>query len=315
MFKLVRYINGFFRIERDMGKIEEFYEKRYKLLLIIPIAMLVFGFLFIIGFYFKTGDIMIKDVSLKGGISATVYLNEEVNINEIGTSLKNELGLNEILVRSIEGIESEQSGFVVEVGSDKVDDVLLQNKLEKILNMKLNDENYFVQVTGSSLGGGFYAQMIRAMIFAFIFMAIVVFITFRSFLPSLYVVLSAFFDIFMTLVVLNLFGIEVSTAGITGLLLLIGYSVDTDILLTTRVLKRQEGSVWERIISSLKTGLTMTATAVVAVTVGYFLAKSDVLKEVFLVIIIGLLIDVIATYLMNASLLKWYVHKKEMKNG
>ncbi|MBI2498723.1 hypothetical protein HYV88_00600 [Candidatus Woesearchaeota archaeon] len=298
-----------------MSKIEEFYEKRYKILLVIPIIMFILGILFMINFYSENGDIMYKDVSLKGGISATVYLDKEVNINEIAESLKNELSINEVLVRSIEGIENEQSGFVVEVGSDKVDDVILQNKLEKILNIKLNDENYFVQVTGSSLGGGFYSQMIKAMIFAFIFMAVVVFITFRSFLPSLYVVLSAFFDIFMTLVVLNILGIEVSTAGITGLLLLIGYSVDTDILLTTRVLKRQEGTIWNRMTSSLKTGLTMTTTAVVAVTVGYFLAKSGVLKEVFLVIIIGLLIDLIATYLMNASLLKWYVNKKEIKNG
>lgn len=315
MFESKIYKGNIRKKQSRMSKIEEFYEKRYKFLLVIPLLMLVLGVLFIINFYSKNGDIMYKDVSLKGGISATVYLNKEVDINEIGTSLKNELGLNEILVRSIEGIESEQSGFVVEVGSDKVDDVVLQNKLEKILNVKLNDENYFVQVTGSRLGSGFYSQMIKAMIFAFIFMAIVIFITFRNFLPSLYVVFSAFFDIFMTLVVLDILGIEVSTAGITGLLLLIGYSVDTDILLTTRVLKRQDGSVWERMVSSLKTGLTMTATTVTSVTVGYFLAKSDVLKEVFLVIIIGLLLDVIATYLMNASLLKWYVNKKEMKNG
>lgn len=293
-----------------MSKIEEFYEKRYKLLLLIPIIMFILGLIYMVNFYSKNWDIMYKDVSLKGGISATVYLNKEVNIKDVENSLKEEFATQEVLVRSIEAVESDKTGFVVDIGGE-TDDVLLQNKLEKILNVKLNDENFFVQVTGSRLGSGFYSQLIRAMIFAFIFMSIVIFITFRNLLPSTYMILSAFFDIFMTLVVIDILGIRVSTAGISGLLLLIGYSVDTDILLTTRVLKRKEGRVWERMISSVKTGLTMTITTIAATTVGYIFAKSDVLREVFLVIIIGLLLDVIATYLMNASLIKWYTKKVE----
>ena len=59
-------------------------------------------------------------------------------------------------------------------------------------------------------------------------------------LPAFAVMFSAFADIVMTLAVVNLVGIKLSTAGIVAFLMIIGYSVDTDILLTTRLLKRKE---------------------------------------------------------------------------
>jgi len=55
--------------------------------------------------------------------------------------------------------------------------------------------------------------------------------------PSSCVILAAVSDIISTIAVTNLLGLKMSTAGIAALLMLIGYSVDTDILLTTKVLK------------------------------------------------------------------------------
>jgi preprotein translocase subunit SecF len=77
-------------------------------------------------------------------------------------------------------------------------------------------------------------------------MGLVVFFYFRSIAPSLAVILEAFSDIIVTLAIFNLTGIKLSTAGIAAFLMLIGYSVDTDILLSTRVLKRKDGTVMER---------------------------------------------------------------------
>ena len=94
------------------------------------------------------------------------------------------------------------------------------------------------EITGSTLGNAFYTQMLSALFFAFLFMGIVVFVTFRSLVPSIAVIVAAFADILLTLVTANYLGITISGAGIAALLLLIGYSIDTDILLTTRVLKR-----------------------------------------------------------------------------
>ena len=48
--------------------------------------------------------------------------------------------------------------------------------------------------------------------------------------------------------------------------MLIGYSVDSDILLTTRVLKRQ-GKLNDKLAGAFHTGIIMTSTTLAAVTV------------------------------------------------
>ena len=92
---------------------------------------------------------------------------------------------------------------------------------------------------GESFGKTLQDQAFIALIIAFIGMAIVVFVSFRTFVPSCAVVLSAFADMVMTAAMMNVVGIQLSLGTTAALLMLIGYSVDSDILLTTRVLKRQ----------------------------------------------------------------------------
>ena len=93
--------------------------------------------------------------------------------------------------------------------------------------------------------------------------------------------------------------------------MLIGYSVDTDILLTMRALKRKEEALNQRIFGAFKTGITMTLTSIAAITAGYIITISPMLKEIFFILIVGLFTDILATWLMNASLIKWYCDKKE----
>jgi preprotein translocase subunit SecF len=144
-------------------------------------------------------------------------------------------------------------------------------------------------------------------------MAIVVFIIFRTLVPSTAVIISAFADILMTLVFVNILGMKISSAGIVAFLMLIGYSVDTDILLTTRLLKRREGSINHRIFGAFKTGITMTLTSLLAVTFAWIVVRSFsvVLSQIFLILIIGLGFDILNTWITNVSILKWYAKEKK----
>jgi preprotein translocase subunit SecF len=163
------------------------------------------------------------------------------------------------------------------------------------------------ETTGSSLGGGFFNQTMMAMLIAFVCMGIVVFVSFRNFAPSMMVIICVFVDIVETLAVVNLLGIKISTAGIASFLMLIGYSVDTDILLTSRVLRGKEGTVFDRVISAAKTGLLMTLTAITAVTIGLIMSSSGTIKEIMTIILIGLIFDIINTWVQNVALLRYYV--------
>ncbi len=50
-----------------------FYTQHYKKLLIIPVIILALALISLAATYQQTGDIIEKDVSLRGVISATVY--------------------------------------------------------------------------------------------------------------------------------------------------------------------------------------------------------------------------------------------------
>lgn len=153
-------------------------------------------------------------------------------------------------------------------------------------------------------------------LFSILLLLVNSFFYFKNSIPSLAIILSAFADIFMTFTLFNLLGMKMSTAGIVAFLMLIGYSVDTDILLTNRVLKRHEESLNKRFFSAFKTGITMTLTSLLAILIALFVVGSfsTVLAKIFTVLVIGLSFDILNTWITNVSILKWHLTKKEKKN-
>ena len=286
------------------------YEKNYKLLLIIPAILLVFSLIYLAQFNAENGDLIYKDISLTGGTTITVF-DESTNIEDLKTKLESDFP--DILVRTISDFRTGyQQAFFVETTAE-VDEI--KPALENYLGYELDSINSSTEFTGSSLSEGFYQQLKIAIIIAFIFMALVVFIIFRTPVPSLAVVLSAFMDIVMTLAVVNLLGMSLSIAGIVALLMLIGYSVDTDILLTTRMIRKKEGTLNSRMFGALKTGMTMTLTSIAAIMVALFIIYtfSETLRQMFTIILIGLGFDLFNTWITNASILKWYAEVKNIR--
>ncbi len=285
---------------------KNWHDKYYKILLIIPILLLIFSLVYMVNFYNKHGDFIQKDISLTGGTSVTLY--EKLDVNKLEQDLQSKF--KEVNVREVyDLITREQKAVIIETTSDAEETKAV---LEEYLKYELTDDNSSFEFTGSSLSQGFYKQLLIAILVAFVLMGIVIFIIFRIFVPSIAVILSAFADILMTLVAVNMLGIKVSTAGIVAFLMLIGYSVDTDILLTSRVLKREGESLNKKIFDSFKTGMTMTITALLSVLVALFIVKSfsSVLAQIFTILSIGLAFDILNTWVTNVSLLKWYVLKK-----
>ncbi len=287
----------------------QIYQKYYKLILIIPAIVFLLSIIYLYNFTSENGDLIYKDVSLTGGTTITVFDTEQ-DINLLKDSLINEFP--DLNVRSIKDISSDnQKAFYVESITNVSS---LKSSLESFLGYELTEENSSVEFSGQSLSEGFYKQLRTALIVAFILMALVVFIIFRTLVPSAAVIISAFADIIMTVALIDFLGFRLSTAGIISLLMLIGYSVDTDILLTTRLLKSNEdGSINKKIFGAFKTGMTMTLTAILAIGAALIViySLSDVLRQMFLIILIGLGFDILNTWITNASLLKWYLEVKK----
>jgi len=274
--------------------------------LLIPLSLIIFSIIYLSIFYSNNNDFIYKDISLTGGTSVTI--NGEIDANKLKQDLSNKL--DDVNTRQVyDLITKEKKAVILET---KTSGETTKNVLEEYLGYELTNENSSFEFTGAALSESFYKQLIIAIIFAFVFMAIVIFIIFRTFVPSSAVIISAFADMLMTLVLVDILGIKMSSAGIVAFLMLIGYSVDTDILLTNRLLKRQEGHLNEKIYSAFKTGITMTLTSLVAVFFSLLIVRSFsiILTQIFTIIAIGLFFDIFNTWLTNVSLLKWYIISK-----
>ena len=293
-----------------------FYLKNYKKFLAVPILILLIAVFSLVGKLNATGDFINRDISLKGGVSLTVLDSTHVDIVRLQLALAPILASNEVSVRLMESAGT-QTGILVESDIQELE----KGKLESILNEvskatgnEITEDGYSFETMGSALGASFFRQTMNALILAFIFMGLVVFIYFRTLVPSTAVILSAFSDIVVTIAVINMLGIKMGTAGIAALLMLIGYSIDTDIMLTTKVLKRKEIPLETALKNAFITGMTMTLTTIAAVTVALIFSQSEIIRQIMTILLIGLSIDIINTWIQNSGLLIWYVQHKEKKH-
>jgi preprotein translocase subunit SecF len=156
----------------------------------------------------------------------------------------------------------------------------------------------------------FYAHSTLMYIVPILMFIVLLVIYIRDSIPAFGIVLCAFSDIFFSLAIFNLLGHKLSIASVAAFLMLVGYSIDTDILLSVRVLKRREGTVFDRVIGALGTGMTMSICALVAVIAAHTFTHSIVIKEIMFVLIVGLIGDMIFTWIQNAGILRWYLEKK-----
>ncbi len=169
---------------------------------------------------------------------------------------------------------------------------------------------------GSSLSKFFLAKTQEVIFYSFLLSGIIIFLVFRSIAPSFAVIFGAAADIIITAGVMGALGIPLTLASIAALLMLIGFSLDTDVLLTVRVLKSKEGTRSQRAFEAMKTGFMMNVTTLAAF--GVLLALASWLQipfymQVGSVAVIGGFVDFIATWMGNAPFLLWYLERKERK--
>ena len=75
-----------------MKQLRQFYERKYKVLPVIPLILAVVSILIIVNFYNAHGDIFEKDVSLKGGITTTVLTENPIDLVILQTQLTSKFG-------------------------------------------------------------------------------------------------------------------------------------------------------------------------------------------------------------------------------
>jgi preprotein translocase subunit SecF len=274
----------------------------YNHLLVISVLLLVFSVGFLVYEYTQRGDWFIKSIELRGGTVISISLGSPVQIPDLEGKLSEKFG--QVVIQETRGLNG--YGISIEV-DNSVNATAVLNELNA---NGISTERSSVQTIDPAIGASFWYQAQIAVMLAFVFMAITVFVIFRTFVPSTAVILAASCDIVETVAFMQIFGIQLSLASLAALLMLIGYSVDTDIILTTRVLRMTERHVDERIKSAMKTGFTTCGTTIGALAVLYISSVSAVLSQIASVLLIGLVLDLVNTWIQNAAIIKWYAVRK-----
>ena len=274
--------------------------ENHRILIAIPIILALLS-LVLIGL-----NGLEQGVELKGGSQAELQLLGSVTPSELESTLDSQLNTNNIKVTSN--------------GNNKVTVELENNVNSSTFTSAINGKAKVISYNeiGPVLSEEAMGQIYIAMLFAFLFMAITVFIVFREPVPSVAIILAALCDILIALGGMSLLKIPLSIASVGALLMLIGYSVDTDILLTTRLLKRREGTVEQRAKNAMYTGLTMSFAAIAAMGILFavtvlIMPEATTLSNISAVLVIGLIGDILSTWLMNLGILKTYIDWRQSK--
>lgn len=245
---------------------------------------------------------------------AQTLAQQSADLEKTQTELKTKLAAFFVQIKSTKSVKEELHMSVKDAVTEltTAQETYRRQILEDIKTITPVNSYSFRQV-GPSLSQFFLAKTREILAFSFIAAAIAIVVIFRAIAPSLAVIFGAAADIIITMGAMALFDIPLSLASLAGLLMLIGFSLDTDVMLTMRVLKQGKGTPAQRCFDAFKTGLLMNLAVItgfgVLAIAGLYLAIPTY-YQLGLVAVIGAIVDFFATWGINAVLILDYAKKK-----
>jgi len=284
-----------------LSKLKNYYIKEYRKLFYIPLGLFIFSIIAIAAMYFTTGDFIRRDVTLKGGISLTI--NAKIDADSLQGFLAQRFPGSSINIRTL-GSRNQIKGIIIEASD------IDQDNLISAVREQVEFTDYSVETMGSSLGESFFQQMFIALLLAFFSMGLVFHFYFKNIYATSAALISALFDIVITAAIMDLIGVRLTAGGIAAYLMLIGYSIDTSILISTKLLREKSDNLYEGLFGAMSTGLTMSAAGIAATLISFLLTNNTTLRQIMLILIIGLFMDLITTWIGNVAFLRFYLDKK-----
>ncbi|KUO41657.1 MAG: hypothetical protein AVW06_00580 [Hadesarchaea archaeon DG-33-1] len=216
-----------------------------------------------------------------------------------------------LLATDVDVKVTDNTGLDIEVGGDI--DEIKENQVIEVLSTEFAGAELEILHKGSVITSIFKEQAWKAIVGAFIAMAAVLFFTFRHSVAVGVMILCVAFDALGALGGMAILQVPLSFGSIAGILMIIGYSVDTDILLSNHMLKRIGGNARERAADAMKTGLMTAGTTITALVVINLLTNAPLLYELSAAMIFGVLADLINTWFLNVGVLSRHIERRQRR--
>ncbi len=305
--------------------LETLYRKYYKKLLYVPVAIF-FVYIYLAFFYpgIKLG------IDFSGGVLVSFASDSPFDAEALASAIKQATGAADVRVTptlSIEGGKTVYGGIVEvayperkEMGAKTETEITQEenkSNLQAIVLSVVRREvpgarDIVIREVTPTLGARFWNTALWIAVWAVILLTLTVVFFFRQPTPTMIMIGSAIFDLLGMLALMALFNIPLTLETMTILLMQVGYSIDTDIVLATHLLKRREGAPEARAARAARTGIHMTGTTFVAMIFVYavgYLTRNLTVMRIANVMFFGLISDLFVTWLMNASVLLMWVKR------
>ncbi len=288
-------------ISGALNKLVDYYLKNYKKMVFIPIIFVVI-FSASIGYHYIThGQLVNEGISLSGGVSLSIVSGKSIAPTFITTNLTATLRTPVSVSVLHSPLSNTITGYTITAGTN-VNVTALSNAVSKLFGIKLTSSNSSIDFVGASLAQSALYDSAFLLGIAFVLVAIVSLFYFRNFAQAFSNVTSIVSDVINVVGLLDILGIHFSTASIAGILMIMGYSADRNIILATNVLKRKEASMRYRLTHTIKTSLTMDAAALITFLVLFLGTSNSIIHSIAIILIFGVIFDDFTVWILNGSI-------------
>lgn len=268
-------------------------------LLSVPVIVLVLSVAVLVGWFLITGAPVDRGMVFTGGTEVRISVDDSVETPE--EQILNSFNTEPESITEVPGSGS----YIVQFAEGEITPETVESSVSDTEGLGILELS---QLT-ASLGGDAQLTAIYGIIGAFGLISLFAIAIFRSVIPAVVIVLSAVSNILVGLAAMNIVGIQLTMGTLGALLMLIGYSIDSDILLNDHVIRGNKDSFTESVHDAMSTGITMTVTSISAMVVMFVLATIfgiGLLADMGFLLAIGLGMDLVNTYMLNVSILRWY---------
>jgi len=213
------------------------------------------------------------------------------------------------------------TGSIVDVklvynGFDIETDALEGNSENLIKNMLFYqfgvlENSIIIGSLGPTVSSAQTVQILAFVVGAVITIGVVIFI-FRKKIAAATALVTAGLDIIGILGLMALFRVSLSLISILGIFITLGYVIDTNTFLVSRLLKGVGGNLRENIGETMKVGLVMSAVALAILLSINILTTTSQIDELTFAVIFGIVVNVVNTWFLSSVIILRHIERKKV---
>lgn len=286
-----------------MKKILSLIEKNYSKLLKIFLIFSIIALIAILAKFILYHYIFAESIEVSGGTLVIIPAEYNLTTSILFSSL-NDLGI-------IGTVQSTSNFYIIQAKNINVTDFL--NILSSKYGINISQNSITVEQYNSTLGAFLFNQFFLLVVIAIVLVSLINLILYRSKEVTIAIVLTILFDLLVISFVLSILNIPIGYMGLVGMIMVVGFAIDNNIVLATNMLREKNREFAERARMSFKVGFLMELFILFLAISLLLLVNVENVREFAIVLLIGCVADLVYYLFVNIPLFKYFEVRKEKK--